>query len=106
MSEARRANRNCSGLVPHGGSERSGGPGMRVTKGLLAALAGLCLALAPTAPAWAHATLQKSDPADGSTVDKPITQLTLTFNEAVKQQFTTITVTGSGESSYAVGDPR
>jgi copper transport protein len=39
--------------------------------------------LAWTAPAWAHASLVRADPADGAVVAQPPAMLTLTFNEPV-----------------------
>jgi methionine-rich copper-binding protein CopC len=72
----------------------------------LAACAALLVVLAPARPAWAHAQLLKTDPANGATVAGPLTAVTLTFNELVKQQFSTIVVTGADGVSYSDGTPR
>jgi len=49
----------------------------------VAALVGTFV-IALAAPAWAHASLEKSDPADGSTVATSPPQVTLTFSEDVE----------------------
>jgi methionine-rich copper-binding protein CopC len=58
------------------------------------------------APAWAHARLLRSAPGDGTTVTQPVTEVTLTFNEPVKQRSTTVVVTGSDGSSFSDGAAR
>ncbi|MGI5175900.1 copper resistance CopC family protein [Dactylosporangium sp. CA-152071] len=80
---------------------------MRTFRAVLAAAAvALLVLLAPPAPAWAHAKLVKSDPADGATVSAPLTAVTFTFNEPVKQQFSTVVVTGPDGVSYSDGTPK
>jgi methionine-rich copper-binding protein CopC len=64
--------------------------GEKVMKTLVAALVLSALA---TAPAFAHAHLESSIPADGSTVTAP-TSLTLTFSEGLELAFSGATVTG------------
>jgi hypothetical protein len=59
--------------------------------------------LAAATPAWAHSRLQRTDPADGSTLAAQISTVTLTFNEMVRGQFTTVVVTGPGKVSYSEG---
>jgi methionine-rich copper-binding protein CopC len=54
-------------------------------------------------PAWAHSRLLRTDPADASTVTTPITRLTLTFNETVRGDFTTVIVDGPGDAGYGKG---
>ncbi|MET7421224.1 copper resistance CopC family protein [Dactylosporangium sp. NPDC005555] len=72
----------------------------------LAAAAAVLLMLLTPAPAWAHTTLVKTDPAKGATVTAPLTAVTLTFTEMVKQQFSTIVVTGADGVSYSDGMPK
>ncbi|MFI5915099.1 copper resistance protein CopC [Dactylosporangium sp. NPDC051541] len=73
-------------------------------RGILAAA--VLTILIPAAPAWAHSRLLQSDPADGATVGTPLTAVSLTFNDGVKQQFSTVVVTGSDGKSYVDGAPR
>ncbi|GAA3453934.1 copper resistance CopC family protein [Dactylosporangium matsuzakiense] len=73
-------------------------------RGLLAAA--VLVVLAPATPAWAHSRLLSSDPADGATVSTPLTAVSLTFNEGVQQQFSTVVVTGADGQSYVDGTPR
>jgi len=77
---------------------------MRVSLAALAAV--VLLVLLPAQPAWAHSRLLKTDPADGTTVATPLAAVTLTFNELVQQQFSTIVVTGADGISYSDGPPR
>ncbi|WP_432993791.1 copper resistance CopC family protein [Dactylosporangium sp. CA-233914] len=72
---------------------------------LAAAAAVALIALLPAAPAWAHSKLIKTDPADGATVTTTLAAVTFTFNENVKQQFSTIVVTGADGVSYSDGAP-
>jgi LPXTG-motif cell wall-anchored protein len=73
---------------------------------LASAAATLLVMLLPAQPVWAHAKLVKSDPAGGVTVSAPLTAVTLTFSEMVKQQFSTVVVTGADGVSYSDGTPR
>lgn len=71
---------------------------------LLAALPIALLALLPVAPgAAAHTELTASDPAEGAQLPAAPAQLTLTFNEPVQMQATTIAVTGPGGVTWQVG---
>ena len=72
----------------------------------LAAVAALLVMLLPAQPAWAHARLVKSDPASGATVSVPLAAVTFTFNEMVKQQFSTVVVTGADGVSHSDGAPK
>jgi methionine-rich copper-binding protein CopC len=45
------------------------------------------------APAWAHAQMLRSDPADGSTVTAPLREVTLVFNEVIQGDFSTVVIT-------------
>jgi len=73
---------------------------------VLAALAAVLVVAFPAAPAWAHAKLVSTDPAANATVATAVTTITLTFNEPVKQQFTTVVVTGADGVSYSDGSAR
>ncbi len=73
---------------------------------LSAAAAALLVMLLPAQPAWAHAKLLKTDPANGATVSAPLAAVTFTFNEMVKQQFSTVVVTGADGVSYSDGTPK
>lgn len=53
-------------------------------RALLLALAALLLALAPSQPARAHATLLETDPQDGAVLDRAPETITLSFNEPVQ----------------------
>jgi methionine-rich copper-binding protein CopC len=66
-------------------------------------LAGLALLLGAT-PALAHARLESSDPADGSSLDAAPQRVTLTFNEAMTQGFNTLTVVGPDQGHYETGE--
>ncbi|WP_433223161.1 copper resistance CopC family protein [Dactylosporangium sp. CS-047395] len=79
---------------------------MRLRSTIGGVLAAAVLVLFVPGPAWAHSTLLRSDPADGSTVSTPLTAVSLTFNEGVKQRFSTIVVTGADGKSYVDGTPR
>lgn len=71
---------------------------------LAASAAAVLLAvLAAASPAWAHSRLERTDPADGSTVTAQLSAVTLTFDEMVRGQFTTVRVTGPGKGSYSEG---
>ncbi|GAA0727301.1 copper resistance protein CopC [Dactylosporangium roseum] len=73
---------------------------------LAAVAAAMLVLLAPAQPASAHARLVNSDPANGATVTTPLTAVTFTFNEMVKQQFSTVVVTGADGVSYSDGTPK
>src|SRR5258706_14317873 len=83
------------------------GPARRhAAPGVIALLTALAVVAVPASPAWAHAKLQRTSPASGATVTEAITTITLTFNEMVKQQQTTVTVTGPDGISYSDGSAR
>jgi copper resistance protein C len=68
----------------------------------VALLCGLALVLGG-APAFAHTRLEGSNPADGSSVDSAPTTVSLTFNEAVPADFSTLTVIGPDGAAYQTG---
>ncbi|HTJ33892.1 MAG TPA: copper resistance CopC family protein [Dactylosporangium sp.] len=73
---------------------------------LAATAATMLVVLLPAQPAWAHARLLSTSPAEGASVTTPVTAVVLTFNEPVKQQFSTIVVTGADGVSHSQGSPR
>ncbi|WP_219415872.1 copper resistance CopC family protein [Pseudonocardia nigra] len=66
-------------------------------------LCGLALLLGTT-PALAHARLQGSDPADGTSTATGPERVTLTFNETMQPGFATVTVVGPDGTHYEAGD--
>lgn len=69
---------------------------------LVLAVAALVAAAAPVA---AHARLESSDPAGGSTVATPPTQLTLTFNEEIETDFSQLQVVDPAGARVDAGVP-
>ncbi len=69
----------------------------------LAAAAAL-VALAPIAPAFAHAHLQTSYPAADSVQATPPTEIDITFTEDVNLDFTGATLTGPDNAAVPLGD--
>ena len=62
--------------------------------------------VATAAPAWAHAILESSDPAGGSTVARAPSQITLTFNENVEVSLGAIRLFNCAGQRVTVGAPR
>lgn len=62
-----------------------------------AGLAVLLAGLPGAAPAWAHSRLLGTDPADGATVTAPMPAVTLTFNEVVRADLSTVLVEGTAD---------
>jgi methionine-rich copper-binding protein CopC len=79
------------------------GPAVRVTVASALAIAAM---LAVATPAWAHSRLEHTSPVDGSTIAAPMSSITLTFNERVHGDFTTVVVEGPGGVSYSRGHVR
>jgi copper transport protein len=84
---------------------------VRVSKLWLALAALVYIVLAP-ATAFAHANLDRADPASGSQLDKPPPQLQLVFSEAVDGSFSRVQLLNSkgeqvdrGDSHVAPTDP-
>lgn len=69
-------------------------------KKLLSLTAAACLI---TQAAFAHAHLQRSDPAAGATVTPAPTSLTLRFTEAVEPRFCSVTVTNAAGDHFDAG---
>ncbi|KAA0699985.1 Cu resistance protein [Neorhizobium sp. P12A] len=70
---------------------------------MIIGLAAALIALAR--PAFAHAELTTSSPADGSSVSASPTELDLSFSEALNLNFSGLTITGSDKSAIETGDP-
>jgi methionine-rich copper-binding protein CopC len=70
---------------------------------VVAALAAMSLALAPTASA--HDELLRSAPRDGAVLAAPPGVVTLVFEEAPAEGFTTVSVTGPGAARVNAGGP-
>lgn len=79
---------------------------MRRLLGATAATMVVVAMLAVATPAWAHSRLEHTSPADGSTVSTQMSSITLTFNERVHGDFTTVVVDGPGRVSYSRGHVR
>ena len=76
----------------------------------LAAVATLAFGLSAVAvtsagPAWSHATLVSSSPADGEQVPVPPSQVGATFNEPMQTQFAAMTLIGPDGGQYGAGEP-
>jgi copper resistance protein C len=69
-----------------------------------AAVTGALVAVLTVAPpAWAHSRLLQTAPAASAAVTAPVSEVTLTFNEHVHQQFSVVVVAGPGGVSYSKG---
>ena len=79
------------------GSVRPGRPAALARAGALV-LAVFALFTWAAAPASAHAALQETTPADGSTLDTPPEQVSFRFNESMLGFGVTVRVTGPGGS--------
>jgi methionine-rich copper-binding protein CopC len=73
---------------------------------LVATLAGVATGVGTAGPAWAHSRLQRTDPADGSVIETQVQTVTLTFNERIHGNLSTVVVTGPGNVSYSDGPLR
>ncbi len=69
------------------------------------ALAAVLVVLLPGTPAQAHAQLVSSDPAGQSTLAAAPTSVTLTFNERLNPDFTTIVVSDAAKQRIATSAP-
>lgn len=74
-------------------------------RAVVAAVTAAIVVLATPAPAAAHTVLLGTTPADGSVVTTVTTEVTLTFNEPVRADFSTVVVTGPDGRAYATGNP-
>jgi methionine-rich copper-binding protein CopC len=73
-------------------------------RAVVAAVTAAIVVLATPAPAAAHTVLLGTTPADGSVVTTVTTEVTLTFNEPVRADFSTVVVTGPDGRAYAAGE--
>jgi methionine-rich copper-binding protein CopC len=78
--------------------------GAAIRKALLA-LAVTVAVLAPGTPAWAHAQLVATDPAPGAILTASPAAVTLTFNEQLNPDFTTIVVSDAAGQRIPASDP-
>jgi methionine-rich copper-binding protein CopC len=67
-------------------------------------LAGVVLSV--PVPAFAHSQLLSTKPAGGASLTDSASSVSLTFNEPVKQRFSTIVVNGPGGVAYSRGNVR
>ena len=63
------------------------------------------VALTSAGPAWSHATLVSSSPADGEQVPVPPSRVSATFNEPMQTQFAAMTLIGPDGGQYGDGEP-
>jgi methionine-rich copper-binding protein CopC len=75
-----------------------------LTAGALGAVTGLVL-LCGAGPAAAHDSLVSSDPAEGAQLASGPQAVTLTFDQPVRSSFTTVAVTGPGDTRWTAGNP-
>ena len=61
--------------------------------------------LSAALPAYAHAALVGSDPADGATLTSPPTLITLTFNEPIDGDFSQVVVLDTAGGHHESGKP-
>jgi methionine-rich copper-binding protein CopC len=59
--------------------------------------------LGSSSPAAAHSRLEATNPANGATIDKQISEVTLQFSEPVDGRFSMVVVKGPGGVSYSMG---
>ena len=82
---------------------------LRPLLGSTALITSLGAALLASPPAWAHARVQTSTPADGATLDAAPKALHIRFNEPIEAAISRITLQGPAGSALATekaqGDP-
>lgn len=83
---------------------RVGRPLARLMRVLAVASITAATLLLGAAPAAAHARLVDSDPPDGASLATAPERVTLTFNERMQQEFTTVTVVGPDGSQWQTGE--
>jgi copper resistance protein C len=72
---------------------------------LAAATVAACVALLlGAAPAYAHARLESSTPADGSSVANAPDTVSLTFSDDIQAEFASMTLVGPDGTNYQTGD--
>lgn len=75
---------------------------IRFPAGAVAGAAAASLALILTAPAFAHAKLEKAAPPVGGAVSPP-SEIRLTFSESVEPRFSKVALTGPGGAAVPLG---
>jgi len=78
---------------------------MKLRRTGAAALAVAFVALAAPASAFAHAALLHTSPSASVTLNKPPTELRMTFSEAVEPRFATVSVTDPNANQETAGRP-
>lgn len=91
--------------MPHHVADRAGAVARSAVVRISAGLAALLLAVAPVAPAAAHASLISSSPADGAVVEDAPDSVELTFSEAVASP-AYVVVTDPHGRTVSVGEPQ
>jgi len=76
---------------------------MIARRAAVVALLSLAALLLGAGPALAHTRLQRTDPGDGTTLDAAPQRVSLTFNENLPAEFSTITVVGPDGVAYQTG---
>lgn len=75
----------------------------RVLRGVALCLLTVMALVLAGVPAWAHAKLESSDPAEGASVPAAPSAVTLTFSEQVAPNLAQISVTGPGGTHFEAG---
>lgn len=78
---------------------------MRLPRFALMVLLTVIGVLGVTTPAWAHAALESSSPAQGASLSAPPTEVKLTFAEAVTLPQSPVLVVGPGGALWQLGQP-
>lgn len=72
---------------------------------VLALFVAVVAALIGAAPAGAHSVVVSSDPPDGAVLDTGPSTVSITFNEALQESFSSLTVIGPNGGMWSKGDP-
>ncbi|MEX5632326.1 copper resistance CopC family protein [Parafrankia sp. FMc2] len=71
-----------------------------------ALLLGFLVLVAPPRPAWAHSSVLRTEPGNGSTLATPPDQISLVFNEPVWTDYATVAVTSGDGRQVETGQPQ
>lgn len=80
------------------------GPARATSRAAAVVLAAALALLLGAGPAFAHAQLEGSDPADGATLPTGPSRVTLHFSDSMQAGFNTLTVVGPDRLAYQEGD--